>query len=74
MPWFGAVSTVADMYRFAEMLRRGGELDGARILSPAILDLANRNWSGDKPNELRKRLVEPRGWASIPLTWVWGSR
>jgi CubicO group peptidase (beta-lactamase class C family) len=66
MPWVGAVSTVADMYRFAEMLRRGGELDGARILSPAILDLANRNWTGDKPNELYKRLVEPRGWGEYP--------
>jgi len=42
MPWVGAVSTVADMFRFAEMLRRGGELDGARILSPAILDLSTR--------------------------------
>ena len=66
MPWVGAVSTVADMYRFSEMLRRGGELDGARILSPAILDLANRNWTGDKPNELYKKLVEPRGWGEYP--------
>jgi len=32
MPWVGGVSTVGDMYRFAEMLRRGGELDGQRIL------------------------------------------
>lgn len=66
MPWVGAVSTVADMYRFAEMLRRGGELDGARILSPAILDLATRNWTGDKPNELYKILTAPRGWAPYP--------
>lgn len=66
MPWVGAVSTVADLYRFAEMLRRGGELDGARILSPAILELATRNWTGDKPNELYKKLVEPRGWGEYP--------
>jgi CubicO group peptidase (beta-lactamase class C family) len=66
MPWVGAVSTVADMYRFAEMLRRGGELDGARILSPAILELATRNWTGDKPNELYKKLVAPRGWGVYP--------
>jgi CubicO group peptidase (beta-lactamase class C family) len=66
MPWVGAISTVADMYRFAEMLRRGGELDGARILSPAILDLATRNWSGDKPNELYKPLVAARGWEPYP--------
>jgi CubicO group peptidase (beta-lactamase class C family) len=66
MPWVGAVSTVADLYRFAEMLRRGGELDGARILSPAILELATRNWTGNKPNELYKKLVEPRGWGEYP--------
>jgi CubicO group peptidase (beta-lactamase class C family) len=66
MPWVGAVSTVADMFRFAEMLRRGGELNGARILSPAILDLATRNWTGDKPNELCRKLVEPRGWGVFP--------
>ena len=37
MPWVGIVSTGRDMLRFAEMLRRGGELDGARILGPARL-------------------------------------
>jgi CubicO group peptidase (beta-lactamase class C family) len=66
MPWVGCISTVSDLYRFAEMLRRGGELDGARILSPAILDLANRNWTGDKPNELYKKLVVARGWEPYP--------
>ncbi len=66
MPWVGGVSTTADLYRFAEMLRRGGELDGSRVLSPAILDWATRNWTGDKPNELYKRLVAPRGWGEYP--------
>ena len=66
MPWVGAVSTVADMFRFTEMLRRGGELDGARILSPAMLELATQNWTGDKPNELYKILTAPRGWAPYP--------
>jgi CubicO group peptidase (beta-lactamase class C family) len=37
MPWVGVVSTTPDMFRLAEMLRRGGTLDGARILSPAML-------------------------------------
>jgi CubicO group peptidase (beta-lactamase class C family) len=66
MPWVGAVATVADLYRFAEMLRRGGELDSVRILSPAILDLATRNWTGDKPNELYMQLAARKGWAPYP--------
>lgn len=35
----GLVSTAEDYARFLEMLRRGGELDGARILSPKTVDL-----------------------------------
>ena len=37
------VSTTADYLRFCEMLRRGGELDGARILGPRTLSLMHRN-------------------------------
>ena len=66
MPWVGAVSTAVDMHRFTEMLRRGGELDGARILGPAILDRATRNQTGDKPNELYKMLHLARGWEVCP--------
>ena len=35
----GLVGTIEDYWRFAEMLRRGGELDGVRILSPRTLKL-----------------------------------
>jgi CubicO group peptidase (beta-lactamase class C family) len=35
----GLVSTPGDYARFLEMLRRGGELDGARILSPNTVEL-----------------------------------
>jgi CubicO group peptidase (beta-lactamase class C family) len=66
MPWVGAVCSVPDLFRFAEMLRLGGELDGARILSPAILDLATRNWTGDKPNELYKAVANRAGWRPYP--------
>ena len=66
MPWVGLASTVPDLFRFAEMLRRGGELDGTRILSPATLQLATRNWTGEKPNELYKALFEQRGWPPAP--------
>lgn len=66
MPWVGVASTVPDMLRFAEMLRRRGELDGARVLSAAMLELATRNWTGEKPNELYKTLFHQRGWVPAP--------
>jgi CubicO group peptidase (beta-lactamase class C family) len=39
----GLVSTTADYVRFCDMLRRGGELDGARILGPRTIALMHRN-------------------------------
>jgi CubicO group peptidase (beta-lactamase class C family) len=68
MPWVGIVSTVPDMFRFVEMLRRDGELDGRRILSPAILELSRRNWTGDKPNELEMQRRRDLGWEVAPAT------
>jgi CubicO group peptidase (beta-lactamase class C family) len=66
MPWVGVASTVPDMFRFAEMLRQRGQLDGARILSPATVELAIRNWTGEMPNELYKTLFHQRGWRPAP--------
>jgi CubicO group peptidase (beta-lactamase class C family) len=39
----GLTSTTADYLRFCEMLRRGGDLDGERILGPRTIDLMTRN-------------------------------
>jgi len=39
----GLVSTAADYLRFCEMLRRGGELDGVRLLGPKTLRLMCAN-------------------------------
>lgn len=66
MPWVGGISTVPDLFRFAEMLRLGGTLDGQRIVSRAMLGLATRNWTGDKPNELYKSIAVNHGWAPYP--------
>jgi len=66
MPWVGGISTVPDLFRFAEMLRRGGTLNGARILSPAMIGLATQNWTGDKPNELYKAVAINHGWEPYP--------
>ena len=39
----GLVSTAADYLRFCELLRRGGELDGVRLLGPKTLRLMRAN-------------------------------
>jgi CubicO group peptidase (beta-lactamase class C family) len=39
----GLASTIADYHRFAEMLRREGELDGVHILAPRTLRLMRQN-------------------------------
>jgi CubicO group peptidase (beta-lactamase class C family) len=39
----GLVSTIGDYHRFAEMLRRGGELDGHRVLGQDTLRFMTRN-------------------------------
>ena len=45
----GLVSTTIDTLRFAQMLLNGGELDGARILSPKTADLMRADLLGDLP-------------------------
>ena len=66
MPWMGIVSTVRDLYRFAEMLRRGGELDGHRVLARQTLEWARRCRTGTRPSETYRRLAESRGWPLMP--------
>jgi len=66
MPWVGIASSVPDMFRFAEMFRQDGTLEGARILSPATLAMARRNWTGEKPNELHSARGRERGWDPAP--------
>lgn len=39
----GLTGTTADYLRFCEMLRRGGELDGHRILGPRTLEMMHMN-------------------------------
>ncbi|GGS40990.1 serine hydrolase domain-containing protein [Streptomyces griseoviridis] len=39
----GLVASAHDVHRFAELLRRRGELDGVRLLAPATVDLMTRN-------------------------------
>ncbi len=66
MPAGGAIGTAWDMYRFANMLRRGGELDNARVLSPAIIKLATSNLTGTLSNDIWDYAREMRGWPDWP--------
>ncbi len=65
-PHVGACASVPDLWRFVEMLRRGGSADGARILSPRMLRLARRNWTGELPNELYRTVALRAGWEPPP--------
>jgi CubicO group peptidase (beta-lactamase class C family) len=58
IPWMGCVSTAYDLFRFAEMLRRGGELDGVRILSPASVKHATTIQTGTLVNEYYGPVME----------------
>jgi len=66
IPGGGCVTTIADLHRFAEALRRGGELDGARILSPAMLAFCSRNHTGTLRNVLFDAISGYRGWEFYP--------
>ncbi|WP_310541204.1 serine hydrolase domain-containing protein [Phenylobacterium sp.] len=39
----GLTGTIADYMRFCEMLRRGGELDGHRVIGPRTLEMMHMN-------------------------------
>ncbi len=43
----GLVSTAADYFRFHQMMLNGGELGGARLLSPKTVELMTTNHIGD---------------------------
>jgi len=45
----GLVSTVADYFRFDQMMLNGGELDGTRILGRKTVEFMTRNHTGDLP-------------------------
>lgn len=66
MPWVGVVSTVPDLFRFADLFRRGGTIDGVRLLSPVMIDIATRNYTGEKINELYAARGRAEGIAPAP--------
>lgn len=66
IPGGGYLTTIDDLHRFAEMLRGGGELDGARILSPAMIDFCARNHTGTMRNVAFDSYAGYRNWEYYP--------
>ena len=68
----GLVSTPGDYARFLEALRRGGTLDGARILSPKTVELMTVDhvhdaWRGDGGGfGLGFGITKEIGWSGLP--------
>jgi len=72
MPAGACLTTAADFFRFAECFRRGGELDGVRILSPSTIRLMTTNQTGDLPNGIWDYARASHGWPLFPATLGYG--
>lgn len=67
-----AFGTVDDLRVFAEALRHRGASGSTRLLSPAIVDYAYRNHTGEKSNEFWDFNKESRGIADFPANFSMG--
>jgi CubicO group peptidase (beta-lactamase class C family) len=65
-PGGGIFSTIGDVFKFAEMLRLRGMLNGTRLLSPALVEYALRNHTGDMTNRFWDFSKEARDIAEFP--------
>lgn len=72
MPAGGCLTTTQDFFRFAECIRRGGELDGVRILSPSTIRLMTTNQTGDLPNGIWDYARASHGWPVFPAYLGYG--
>jgi len=72
VPGGAALITASDLDIFANMLRAGGASNGTRILSPAMIELATRNHTGDRPNGMWNYAIGMRGWPRFPASLCLG--
>ena len=70
LPYGGAYATTRDVFKFAEMLRLGGTREGARILSPAIVDYGLRNHTGALTNQFWDFSKEARDVPEFPANFM----
>jgi CubicO group peptidase (beta-lactamase class C family) len=66
VPGAGSYSTVFDLARFYQMWLNGGELNGVRLLSPAMVDLATTNHTGDMEDRMFTPMRIAKQWPKIP--------
>ncbi|MGZ0190688.1 MAG: serine hydrolase domain-containing protein, partial [Alphaproteobacteria bacterium] len=66
IPAAGFVSTLNDIYAFANALRNGGRRGDACILSPAMIAFATKVHTGTKLNSQWHFAREMRGWPAFP--------
>ena len=66
LPAGGAVSTANDVFQFTEMLRKGGEHNGQRLLSPSSIQTATTNQTGALSNHLMDYMREMFNWPDFP--------
>lgn len=66
IPGGGSYSTVTDLARFYQLWLNGGELDGLRLLSPAMVSLATTIHTGDAEDRLFRQIGAIAGWPHVP--------
>ena len=66
IPGGGSYATATDLARFYQMWLNRGELDGVRLLSPAMATLATRNHTGDKHDRLLDMMFLANGLRPTP--------
>lgn len=79
LPGAGCIMSLSDLYRFTDMLRNGGALDGTRILSPATIRYMTRvHTPTSQRNVLWDPSVAARKWTAWPANqglgfWIRGT-
>ncbi|WP_018296683.1 serine hydrolase domain-containing protein [Corynebacterium lubricantis] len=62
MPWVGATTTIDDVFKYVELLRKKGEHDGEQLIGRQVIEEATRIQTGDMINELYAGVNAGRGW------------